>query len=71
MHILGLGEDELVPFWTSLSDVSKAFSILSRCECKSHVPEIANITKQISFAHHCAFANARAVTMTLEQLLLH
>ena len=40
-------------------------------DVKSHVPEIANVTRQIAIAHHCAFAKARAVTMTLEQLLLH
>ena len=38
-------------------------------DVKSHVPEIANVTRQISNEHHYAFARARAVTMTLEQLM--
>ena len=39
-------------------------------DVKRHVPENANVTKQISIAQYCDFAKARAVTMTLEQLLL-
>ena len=40
----------------------------SAVDVKSHVPEFANVTRQISIGHHCAFARARAVTiMTLKQ----